>query len=230
MAELLDSIATFFEALVAAIGYPGIFFVMFLENIIPPIPTDPLLPFAGILVAEGKLNFWLVWLTAVSAAMIGSVMLYAVGMWADERVIRNLVRRYGRYLEIDEAALDRALVLFDRYGAPMIFFGRMVPILRTAVTITAGMSRMAIPKFLFYSILNSLAVTGFWITAGVIMGENWPQILEFINRFQWVILGVGGAGLAWMLASWWKRRRRRVQPMEAVPPEAPPPPLMTDSG
>ena len=229
MAEFLDSIALFFEAVVAAIGYPGIFMVMFLENLIPPIPTDPLLPFAGILVADGQLNFLLVWMSAVSAAMVGSVMLYAVGMWADERVIRGIVRRYGRYMDVDEAALDRALALFEQYGAPMIFFGRMVPILRTAVTLTAGMSRMALPKFLFYSVLNSLTITGFWITAGVLMGENWTQILDFINRFQWVILAVGGGVVAWMLVAWLKRRRDiRRNRTDAAPPDAPPPPLMTD--
>jgi membrane protein DedA with SNARE-associated domain len=207
MVELINNVANFFEALVAAIGYPGIFLVMFLENLIPPIPTDPLLPFAGILVAQGQLTFVGTWMAAVSAALIGSLMLYAVGMWADERVVRRLVRRYGRWVEVGEEELDRALALFERYGAPMIFFGRMVPVLRTAVTITAGMSRMPLHKFVFFTTLNSLTITGFWISAGVVMGENWTAIMTFIDRFQPLLIGVIALAVLVFVVSYVRRRR-----------------------
>ncbi|MFW5691455.1 MAG: DedA family protein [Chloroflexota bacterium] len=209
MAEIINEIAILFENLVLAIGYPGVFLIMLLENLIPPIPTDPLLPFAGMLVADGQFTFHMVWATAVAGALVGSLVLYAIGAWADERVIRALIRRYGRYIEIDEVQLDRALVLFDRYGAPLIFFGRMIPVLRTAVTLTAGISRMALPRFILYTVLNSLTITGFWIFVGVQLGENWTEVLDFINRFQPLLMGVIAVALGLVVFTWLRRRLRR---------------------
>lgn len=208
MAELLNQIALFLEQLIQAIGYPGIYLVMLLENVFPPIPTDPLLPFAGILVGQGKLNFLGVWATAVVGAVTGSLMLYAVGIWADENVIRTFVRRYGRYIDLHEHQLDRALRLFDRYGSSIVFIGRGVPVLRSAVSITAGMSHMSLPRFIFFSALNSLLVTGFWITVGVVLGENWPEVLALVDRLQWVIIALVIVLVLYTIGAFVRRRLR----------------------
>lgn len=227
MTELIDQIAVWFQDLVLAVGYPGIFIVMFLENLIPPIPTDPLLPFAGMLVAAGDFNFFVVWAIAVSGALSGSLVLYALGVWADDRVVRALVRRYGHIFEVDESALDRALASFDRYGAWFIFFGRMIPVLRSAVSITAGMSRMNLPRFVLFTVLNSLSVTGFWIFVGVQLGENWTDVLDFIDRFQVVLLVLLAAAAIIAGAAWLRRRGPPEDgtPLDGgTPRQIPPPP------
>ncbi|MDX2137354.1 MAG: DedA family protein [Chloroflexota bacterium] len=184
MSDLVNQIAIFIESLVLAIGYPGIFLIMLLENLIPPIPTDPLLPFAGILAAQGLMTVIGVWISAVAGALVGSLALYMLGRQAGEPFVRGLVRRYGRWLQIDEPALDRTFRLANKYGVLFVFVGRSIPVLRSAVSLTAGMSRMSLPAFALLSGLNSLLVTGFWIFAGYFLGENWGAALGFIDRFE----------------------------------------------
>jgi membrane protein DedA with SNARE-associated domain len=205
MADLANQIIKFIENFVEAIGYPGIFLVMFAENVFPPIPTDPLLPFAGILVAEGKLSFLGVWFSAIAGAIIGSLVLYGVGAYAGESAVRALVRRYGKYFSVSENELDRALSLFARYGGLFVFIGRAIPVLRSAVSLTAGMSHMPIPKFIAYSAAMSALVTGFWTYAGFVLGENWRDILAGLERYQtWLLIGLI---VIIMMGGYWFYRR-----------------------
>lgn len=210
MSDLVNQIALFIEDLIAAIGYPGIFGIMFLENVFPPIPTDPLMPFAGILASQGRLNVWGVWFAAIAGAITGSLVLYGVGARLGEPAVRALIRRYGRYVQITEEQLDRALALFSRYGGGFVFLGRGLPVLRSAVSLTAGMSRMGLPKFIFYSGTMSALVTGFWTYAGYTLGENWQTILDGLNRYQSVLIVLGGVLLAAVgVYFYWRHTRRR---------------------
>ena len=209
MSEILQQLVLFFEELVLTIGYPGIFLVMFAENLIPPIPTDPLLPLAGLLVAEGEMEFLLVWFAAVAGAMSGSLVLYSIGAWADDKVVRRLIDRWGKYIGVDEAGLDRAFALFDRYGAPILIVGRSIPLIRVAVTLVAGMSRMALHKYLFYASLQSFAATAVYIGAGYLVGENWREVVNFVRVSPLVAAIIGGVLLAMIGFWWWRRRKRR---------------------
>jgi membrane protein DedA with SNARE-associated domain len=214
MADLVNQIALWIEALILAVGYPGIFVVMFLENLIPPIPTDPLLPFAGILAAQGSMTVIGVWIAAVAGALVGSTILYFVGKRAGEPFVRGLVRRHGRWLGMEEAALDRAFALANRYGVLFVFIGRSIPFVRPVVSLTAGMSSIPLPLFLVLSGLNSLLVTGIWIFAGYFLGENWREVLGLIDRIEpiltplIIIVMVGAVG--WFIArrmGWTKPKR-----------------------
>jgi len=209
MSEILQQLVAFFEGLVLSIGYPGIFLVMFAENLIPPIPTDPLLPLAGLLVAEGEMEFLIVWFTAVAGAMSGSLVLYSIGAWADDRVVRRLIDRWGGFIGVDEAGLDRAFALFDRYGAPILLVGRSIPLIRVAVTLVAGMSRMSIPKYLFYASIQSFGTTGIYIGAGYLVGENWREVVNFVQVSPVAAAIIGGVIVMLMGAWWWRRRKRR---------------------
>jgi membrane protein DedA with SNARE-associated domain len=222
MSDLVNQIAIFIESLVLAIGYPGIFLIMLLENLIPPIPTDPLLPFAGILAAQGMMTVVGVWVSAVAGAVAGSLALYMLGRQAGEPFVRGLVRRYGRWLQIDEPALDRTFRLANKYGVLFVFVGRSIPVLRSAVSLTAGMSRMSLPAFALLSALNSLLVTGFWIFAGYFLGENWGAALGFIDRFEPILTPLIVAAVVLLLAGLiarrlgWLGRGRAAAPAEGA--------------
>ncbi len=190
MAEVVDKIAVFIESLILAIGYPGIFAIMLVENVFPPVPTDPLLPFAGMLAGQQQLNVALVWVTAVAGAIAGSLILYTVGKRAGEPFVRSLVRRYGRWLQMSEHQLDEAFALYNRYGASFVLIGRSIPVLRSVVSLTAGVTGMRVSLFVIYSALNSLLVTGFWIFVGYLLGENWREVLAVIGRFEPVLTPV----------------------------------------
>lgn len=209
MADLINQIAAFIEALIVSIGYPGIFIMLLAENLFPPVPTEPLMPFAGMLVSQGKLTFVLAWASAIAGATVGSVLLYWIGKRANELVIRAIVRRYGRYLGISEVELDKGAEYFNKYGALSVFFGRMVPMLRGPVSLVAGMSQMHLPTFTLFSALSAAAASGFWLGIGVILGENWGRVVDLIRVAEpYLPLIALFAVLA--LALWWYLRRRRT--------------------
>lgn len=216
MAELVNQIALFIESLVEAIGYPGITLVMLAENLIPPIPTEPLLPFAGMLIAHERLSFPLVLASAVLGAMIGTLVLYWIGRRFGEPTVRAFIRRYGKWLTVEEAELDRALALFNKYGGPMVFVGRLIPVLRAVTSLTAGISHMPLPQFILYSAASSALSSSAWILSGYILGENWPLILDVIDRFEPVFMVLVVAVVAFLAFTYARRlHQRRITPLPA---------------
>lgn len=213
MAELITQIAIFIQDLVAAIGYPGVTLVMFAENLIPPIPSEPLLPFTGILISQGRAVFPLVLAFAVLGAMIGTLVLYWIGARFGEPVVRSLIRRYGRILTVEEEELDRALVLFARYGGPMVFVGRLIPVLRAVTSLTAGISHMPIPQFLVYSVASSVISSSIWILLGYFLGENWTAAMGIIDTLEPILWAALAVGLVLLVMAYVRRlQNRRASP------------------
>ena len=193
MAELLDFIRTTIEQIIEALGYPGIALVMLIENIFPPIPSEVVMPFAGFLVADtGHLSFVGIVIAGTIGSVLGAILLYWIGAWADEIVVRRFVRRFGRYFLLDEGDLDRALSLFARYGEIIVFVGRVIPVVRSVISVPAGMQRMPFGRFLVFTLLGSTVWTTALSYSGYILGENWEHVLEFVDRYQFVTLIVVG--------------------------------------
>jgi membrane protein DedA with SNARE-associated domain len=187
VAETLNQIVGILQNTLSGIGYPGIFFLVFIENFVGPLPMPPILPLSGMLAAQGKMSFFAVWMSAVLGALVGALALYALGTWLDERLMRSLIRRYGHYLRLTEAGLDRSLALFRQYGGAAIVICRLVPVLRNAVSLTAGMSRMPLTRFVFFTALISTPSIGLWVYGGYLLGEHWGSILAVMGRFEVLI-------------------------------------------
>src|SRR5215207_7842356 len=115
MAELLEHIGILIQQIVGALGYPGIFLASFAENLFPPIPSELIMPFGGFLVATGQMSFLGIVVSGTVGTVVGAVVIYYIGRWADERVVRQFLRRYGRYFQTSERDLDRALAIFQKY-------------------------------------------------------------------------------------------------------------------
>lgn len=191
MAEILDLLSVGIEHIIETLGYPGIALVMFIENIFPPIPSEVVMPFAGFLVADnGQFTFAGVLFSGTLGSVLGAVMLYWIGAWADEPVIRAFVRRYGRYMLLDERDLNRALSVFERHGELIVFVGRLIPLIRSLISLPAGMQRMPFGRFLLFTVLGSMLWTGMLSYAGFMLGENWEEVLTIIDRYQFITLGV----------------------------------------
>ncbi len=222
MAEIVDQIAQWLEAVMVAVGYPGIFLVMFMENIFTPIPTEPFMPMAGIMAGQGKFNVVMVWGAATLGAVVGSLLLYGLGSWAGEPVVRRILRRYGRYAGVSEKELDRGIHLFNRYGGTLVFIGRWIPMVRPTVSVVAGICRLSLPVFVLFTALSSGIVNAFWVGVGYVLGDNWPEILAGLNEYQGIIVPAIGvvavAAVIFVVWRWVRGRRAGLLPVKADAP------------
>jgi membrane protein DedA with SNARE-associated domain len=190
-----------------AVGYVGVALWVAIESVIIPIPSELVLPFAGFLVGTGAelepltgqpWSYWLVVLAGTLGATVGALVAYAIGAWGG----RPLIQRWGRYIGISEADLDRAEAFFARYGDAASFFGRMVPVIRSLVSFAAGVSRMPLGRFIVFTFLGSLPFTALLVFAGVQLGANWESIGGVIKRFEYAVVAV----LAIVVVAWiWLR-------------------------
>lgn len=188
MTELLARIIEFAQDIVRTGGYPGIVFVMALENVFPPIPSEVVMPLAGFLVAEGEFSFVGIWIAGTLGSVIGAIILYYIGLFAGEPLLRSFIRRYGKWFTISEQEFDRALDFFGKYGEIVIFFGRLIPIIRSLISIPAGMDKMSMPRFLLFTTLGTAIWSGLLGFAGLQLGENWEQVEGFIAQYQDVVV------------------------------------------
>lgn len=191
MAFLLEQLRTLIEYLILTLGYPGLALIMFVENLFPPIPSEVVLPFAGSLVESGQLGLGAVLFASTLGAVLGTGLFYYLGARLGEARTRALIRRYGRWLALDEDDLDRSLAMFRQHDRSIIFFGRFLPGVRTLISLPAGIARMRLGTFLLYTALGTLAWNGLLVGAGVVLGQNWERILNIVDRYEtffWLVV------------------------------------------
>ncbi len=211
MTQLIEQVGGWIEELIAAIGYPGIVLVMAIENIFPPIPSEAVLPFAGSLSAKGELDFWGAVAAGTAGSLLGAVVLYGIGYFAREAGVRRLVAAYGKYLFISELDLDRGAAWFERYGEAVIFFGRLIPIIRSIISVPAGYTRMNFGRFILFTTLGTALWSLILTYVGRLLGENWEDVKTFIEPYQnatlvvFVLVVLGFIG--WRAFRWWRQRR-----------------------
>ena len=174
--------------LIERFGYVAIAGMMFLESALIPIPSEVVMPFSGFVSAIGKLDFWLVVAFGVVGQMLGSTFIYFVG----KRQGRHLLEKYGKYLLIRTKDIQQADKWFERFGEATVFFGRVLPVTRTFISLPAGVSEMRFGKFAAYSFLGIVPWTLGLAWLGVKMGENWSQLKQYFHVLDFF---VGGAVL-----------------------------------
>ena len=200
LGDFLDGIKIWVEQIISSMGYPGLYLVMFLENVFPPIPSEVVIPLAGSLTLTGR--FSILWITVIGmlGSLTGAFFFYGLGKWLGEPRVRMLIEKFGKYALLSTDDLDRSLEWFDKYDDWVIFFSRMVPIVRSLISIPAGIASMNISKFSFYTILGTALWSFILALAGRILGEQWPRIADFINTYQNVVLFLTGGVVIGFLA------------------------------
>ena len=201
-----------------AVGYVGVALAVALETIVAPIPSEVILPMAGWKVSQSAAdpsivepltnlpwNISLAVALATVGSVAGAVVGYYIGAWGG----RPLLDRYGRYVGIGADDLDRADHWFERWGNWAVFFGRMVPLVRTFVSYPAGISRMSMPRFLLFSTLGSLPWNLGLIYAGFLVGENYDQIEATLKPYEYVIYVIVIGLVAFFAVRWWLGKRAR---------------------
>lgn len=160
---------------ISAFGYGGILFLMALESACMPVPSEIVMPFAGYLVYRGDTNmtFWGVVFSGSLGCTVGSIAAYAVGYYAG----RPLILRYGKYFLIREKHLVTAEKWFERYGDKATFIARLLPVIRTVISLPAGIAKMDFKKFVFYSFIGSVPWTLMLAYVGYWLGPNWERVV-----------------------------------------------------
>ena len=177
-------------------GYLGVFALMALENIFPPIPSEMIMPFAGFVVARGELNLVGVLLAGTAGSVAGALpWYYAAKVYGCER-LKQLAERHGRWLTIDPEDIDHALDTFKRHGRTTVMFGRLIPAVRTLISVPAGLADMSLGRFLLYSGIGSLAWTGVLMAAGFLLENKYTEVAKYVDPVSKTIFG---ALLAWYL-------------------------------
>lgn len=188
MSEILEQIHLWLEQIIITLGYTGIMVVMFLESLFPPIPSELLMPFAGSLASQGHFSFSGILLAGTAGSLLGALTLYYLGQYVGEPLIRTFIRRYGHYLFMAERDLNRSLDLFEQYSASIVFFGRFIPLIRSLISVPAGMNRMPLGRFVFFTALGSGLWNGLMSYIGVILGENWAELLIFVKQYEILVV------------------------------------------
>jgi membrane protein DedA with SNARE-associated domain len=188
MLEFLEQLGEHIREFIESVGYVGVALMMLLENVFPPIPSELVLPYAGFLVSDGEFNFVGVWIASQVGAVGGAVILYYVGKFGSDTLARRFLAKYGRWFGVSMADYDRSLLFFDKYGEVIILGGRLIPIVRSLISLPAGADHMPLRKFLTYTAIG----TGIWnfilIFAGMQLGENWERVIGVVEQYQKVVI------------------------------------------
>jgi membrane protein DedA with SNARE-associated domain len=173
---------------VETLGYAGVAFLVALENLFPPIPSEIVLPLAGFTAARGEENVVGMVIAATVGSMVGAWALYYLAAAIGEPRLRALVERFGRILRLDGADLDRAESWFERRGATAVLVGRCVPLIRSLVSIPAGFNRMPIVQFSIYTLVGSLVWNSALVGAGYALGDQWHKVGDVVSYLQYVVI------------------------------------------
>ena len=188
--NLLTSIPEYISKAVdtnSTVAYLTICLAMFLENIIPPIPSEIIMPLGGFFVYQQKLNFYTLVFWGLFGTIAGSMPWYYLGKLVNEKRLSNFLDKNGKYLGITSNDLAKSKIWFDKYGVSLVFWGRLVPGIRTLISVPAGMELMPLRKFLIWTTLGSLIWILLLTYAGFVFGENYQIIETYLNQIKYIV-------------------------------------------
>ena len=170
-------------------GYFGVFLLIALENVFPPIPSEVILTFGGFMTIHSELNIILVIISSTLGSLIGALVLYFIGKILNKDRLKKIVSgKIGSILRLKPKDIEKADVWFDKKGNKSVFFCRFIPIIRSLISIPAGMSEMPMDKFIIYTTSGSFIWNSILIVLGSKVGENWTEIVSLINTYSKVVL------------------------------------------
>ncbi|MCT0214589.1 MULTISPECIES: DedA family protein [unclassified Synechococcus] len=214
VAELVQQLPELIGAAVGAnpwAGYGAIFLAMFLENLFPPIPSELIMPLGGFYVHQGQLAFVPVVIAGLLGTVLGALPWYGIGRLVNEERLEQWLDRHGRWIGIRSEELRRSRNWFNRHGTALVFWGRLVPGIRTLISVPAGIEMMPMLPFLIWTTAGSLIWTLLLTLAGMLLGEGYSNVevwIEPVARAIKVLLVVLGLAFAvWLGLRIWRQRQ-----------------------
>ncbi|MBI4991077.1 DedA family protein [Candidatus Gottesmanbacteria bacterium] len=199
---MLEILASWIINFISTSGYLGVFFLMLIESALIPMPSEVTMPFSGFLVQQGKFNLWIVVFAGTLGNLFGSLLAYFIGSWGQETVVRKLIRNWGKYVLISEHEFNRSEKWFLKYGELIVFASRLLPAVRTYISLPAGIAKMNLTKFVLYTTLGSFIWSLILAYIGVILGSRWTSLSSFFHSFDAIIVIAGV-----VLAGWYIKRK-----------------------
>ncbi len=191
--------------IIDSLGAIGVGLLILLENVVPPIPSEVILPLAGYRASTGAFNVVAVWIAATLGALLGALILYGLGAWLGyERLHRLAGHRW--FILASQKDIDRGDQLFDTHGGKIVLLARCVPLVRSIVSVPAGLSGMPILRFSLFTAIGSGIWNAVFIGLGWFLGENWDQVEQYLGPISYVVVGLLLVGLVVLIV-----RRRRTQ-------------------
>ncbi|MDO7487744.1 DedA family protein [Peribacillus sp. NPDC096622] len=171
-------------------GYMGIFLLIALENIFPPIPSEVILTFGGYMTTKADMTVIGVVIAATIGSVAGAVVLYGIGLLLDVKVIEKFVERWGHILRLTVSDVHKANSWFDKYGSWTVFFCRLVPLIRSLISIPAGMSHMSFWLFLLYTTSGTLIWNIILVNIGAAVGSSWEDIVGYMDIYSNIVYAI----------------------------------------
>jgi membrane protein DedA with SNARE-associated domain len=184
---VLEILINWMVGLISSLGYPGLFLLSAIESANIPIPSEVIVPFSGYLAWVGRFSFWAVVATAGLGNLFGSLVSYWIGLKGG----RPFVHKYGKYLFIHDSHLEKAERWFARWGNAAIFLSRLLPAVRTFISLPAGIAKMDLKKFTIYTLVGSLIWSTVLAAAGFQLGSNWDTLMGLFREFDILIIAAG---------------------------------------
>lgn len=174
-------------------GYLGIFSLIALENVFPPIPSEVILTFGGFMTTYSNMNIWLVLVFSTLGSLLGAIVLYYIGKFLNKQRLKKFISsKVGKILCLKEEDIEKSIKWFDTKGNKTVFFCRFVPIVRSLISIPAGMSEMLFLKFIVYTLCGSFIWNSVLVFLGSKVGSNFEKIVEIINKYSYITLTIIG--------------------------------------
>ena len=179
------------------LGAPGAGVLIALENIFPPLPSEVILPLAGFTASQGGFSLWAALLWTTVGSVVGAMVLYAIGAALG---MQRTIAIAARIPLIETSDIDKTVAWFHKHGTKAVFFGRMLPVFRSLISIPAGIERMPIPIFLALTLAGSLIWNSIFVVAGYQLGENWHRVEKYAELFQDLVIGIVGLAVIYFIA------------------------------
>jgi membrane protein DedA with SNARE-associated domain len=173
-------------------SYGGILLLMLLENVFPPIPSELIMPLAGFMVAQGKLTFLGIIAAGTAGSVLGALLLYYLGSKLGEQRVKDFADRYGRWLAVSREDIERASRWFHGHGGAAVLLGRLVPGVRSLISIPAGIVGMKLTPFLAYTVFGTALWTALLAYLGYLLRSSFTTVDKFLDPVSWIVFGVIG--------------------------------------
>jgi membrane protein DedA with SNARE-associated domain len=203
LTEALAWIARTAITVISTLGYAGVFALMAAESMIIPIPAELVMPFAGFLVAQAKFKMIFVF----AASSLGSITGSMISYWMGRKGGNRLVIHFGKYLLLDLADLRKTEAYFKRKGESTIFIGRLIPVVRHLISIPAGIGKMDLKKFTFYTLAGATLWNMFLAWLGYVLGQNWNRIRHYTEPVSYIVVALLAAGFVYFVYHHVKNKR-----------------------